>query len=197
MSVRANHFFVLTLCLSLPFALVLTGCCQKCGADRCTPRSLWQSPTVQVTRALLLVNENDLRILDIDGKGAGPTCVGEGQMQEFHLIPGEHTITAVFRRAEPRSEGFLADTHGRPLTHTFTLLAGHEYVALHREHPGPCPEDEPGVAEVATNVFNPPELYWRLEIVDLAEAGAESDPEVRAAQAYVDWLKDWSDTTGK
>jgi len=194
---RTNHFFVLPLCVSLSLVLVLAGCCQECGRDRCTPRSLWQSPTVQVTRTLLLVNQEDLRIVYIDGKKAHPTCIGQGGMREYHLYPGEHSFTAVFRHAEPPSEGLLADTHGRPLTDTFVLLAGHEYVALHREHPGARPDNETDAANVATNVFNPPELYWRLEVVDLAEAGADVEPEVREAQAYSKWLKEWSTNAGK
>mgnify|MGYP001825291499 CR=1 FL=1 len=197
MSLRASYSLVLSLCVSLLVSLALAGCCQKCGEDQCTPRSLWQSPTIQVTRTLLLVSQDDLRILYIDGKTAQPTCIGEGGMREFHLRPGEHTFTAVFRRAEPPSEGLLADTRGRALTDTFVLLAGHEYVALHREHAGPCPENESGVANVATNVFNPPELHWRLDIVDLAEAGVDVEPEVREAQAYTDWLKERPDTLGK
>lgn len=197
MSLRVNHFFRLSLYVLSLLSLVLAGCCKECGSDQCTPRSLWQSPTVQVTHSLLLVNENDLRIISIDSKDGDPACTGEGGMREYHLHPGEHTITADFRRAEPRSEGFLADTHGRPLTNTFTLLVGHEYVALHREYPGECPEDEPGVAKVETNVRNRPTLYWRLDIVDLAEAEVDAEPEVRAAKAYVDWLKDWSDNRGK
>ena len=194
---RINHSFVLSLCLSVLLALVLSGCCQECGADRCTPRSLWQSPTVQVTRTLLLVNQDDLRIVYIDGKKAHPTCIGQGGMREYHLHPGEHSFTAVFRRPEPPSEGVLADTRGRWLTATFVLLAGHEYVALHREHPGPRPDSEADAGKVATNVLNPPELYWNLDLVDLAEAGADVEPEVREALAYCEWLKDWSDRTGK
>jgi hypothetical protein len=197
MFLRANYFLVLSLCASLLFSFALAGCCQECGGDRCTPRSLWQSPTVQVTHALLLVNQEDLRILRIDGKKAHPTCIGADGMREFHLHPGEHTFTAVFRHGEPLSEGLLGDTHGRPLTDTYVLLAEHEYVALHREHPGLCPDNESGVADVATNVFNPPQLYWCLDIVDLAEAGVEGEPEVREAQAYSDWLKDWSEALGK
>jgi len=197
MFAQTNRFLVLSLCVSLFVSLVLAGCCQTCTGDKCTPRSPWQSPTIQATRALVLVNQNDLRILRIDGKKTRPTCIGEGGMREYHLPPGKHVFTAVFRHDAPPGEGLLADVRGCPLTQAYDLSAGHEYVAFHREHPGPQPQGEAGVAPVATNVFNPPQLHWCLEIVDLDEPGAELEPEVREAQAYSAWIKETSETLGK
>ena len=199
MAGRTNHFcvFVFSLCVCTFAALALTGCCSKCTGDRCAPRSPWQSPTIRATRTLLLANPGDLRILRIDGRKTHATCIGEGGTLEYHLRPGEHTFTAVFRHDAPPDEGLLADVQGYALTRTYELLAGHEYVAFYREHPGPCPESESGVAPVATNVFNPPELYWCLEIADLADPGSEAEPEVREAQAYVAWIKQESETLGK
>ena len=117
-------------------------------------------------------------------------------MREYHLLPGAHTVTAVFRHASPRREGFLADARGRPLTRRHVLLVGHEYVAFYREHPGPKPEHQEEVADVATNVLNPPPLHWSLEIVDLATAAA-SEPEVRDAQTYSTWINGPPETLGK
>lgn len=197
MPMRVRCFLVLFLFIVAFAAMGLTGCCRECMGDRCTPRSPWQSPTIQATHALVLVNQEGLRILRIDGQKARPTCIGESGMREYHLHPGEHVFTAVFRHDAPSGEGLLADVKGRPLTHTYELLAGHEYVAFYREHPGPKPEPETGAGEIATNVFNPPQLYWRLEVVDLSEPGAELGPEVRDAQAYSDWLKENAATLGK
>ena len=118
-------------------------------------------------------------------------------MREYHLPPGGHTFTAVFRRAAPPGQGLLAEVQGCPLTHGHELSAGHEYIAFYREHPGPKPEEEADVAAVATNVFNPPQGHWCLEIVDLAEPRAEIEPEGRGAQAYSAWLKGASETLGK
>ncbi len=182
-----------------PFLLIVlllvacgaVGCrCTDCEGAKCVPRSPWQSPTIQATRSLLLVNRAELRIVHIDGKGADPTCVSEQGLEEYHLLPGRHTLTAVFRYAAPPSEGVLADVHGRPLTLEHEFLAGHEYVAVYREHEGPTPEARFGVADVATNVLNPPQLYWTLEIVDVADASMSFEPEVADAQSYLSWVKD-------
>jgi len=197
MRVRTSRLPVFLLCAAPLVSLLLTGCCKMCTGDKCTARSPWQSPTIQAMRTLLLVNREELRILRIDGRGADPTCIGTGGVREYHLLPGEHTVTAVFRYAAPRSEGLLADVQGQPLTHRYALLAGHEYVAFYREHPGPKPEHERGVADIATNVLNPPQLHWSLEIVDLATAGADSEPEVRDAQTYSSWVNDAPETLGK
>lgn len=184
MSLRANHFLVLSLCVSLSF--VLAGCCQNCGGDSCTPRSAWQSPTIQATRSLLLVDRTELRVILIDGKKAHPTCVSQDDVREYYLAPGEHSVTAVYRYASPPEEGFLAGMHGKDATRTLRFEVGRVYVAYYREHPGPVPEGDPAVGYVETNVINPPELYWSLEIDDVALAGGE--PEVEEAQDYLAWV---------
>jgi hypothetical protein len=148
-------------------------------------------------RSLLLANRKELRILRIDGRSAHPTCVGLDQVREYHLLPGEHTITAVFRYAAPPGEGVLADVQGLPLTRTYTFRAGHEYVAYYCEHLGRMPEQEPEVAEIATNAFDPQEMYWSLKIADLAEAEEDLGPEVRDALAYKTWVGDRLETQGK
>ncbi|MDY0355028.1 MAG: hypothetical protein RBR19_04055 [Sedimentisphaerales bacterium] len=182
-----------------PFLLIVlllvacgtVGCrCSDCEGARCVPRSPWQSPTIQVTRSLLLVNRDELRILYIDGHDASPTCVSVQGVQEYHLLPGWHTLTAVFRYPAPPSEGVLADVNGQPLTLEHEFLAGHEYVAVYREHEGPTPQAEFGVADAATNVLNPPQLYWTLDAVDVADASMSLEPEVADAQSYLSWVKD-------
>ena len=191
MCVRARRLVRPFVPVALLFLSFLAGCrCTDCAGAKCVPRSPWQSPTIQVTRSLLLVNRDELRILYIDGHDASPTCVSVQGVQEYHLLPGWHTLTAVFRYAAPPSEGVLADVHGRPLTLEHEFLAGHEYVAVYREHAGPTPEARFGVADVATNVLNPPQLYWTLEIVDVADASVSFEPEVADAQAYLSWVKD-------
>jgi hypothetical protein len=179
-------FLFVTLFLP-PF---LAGCrCHDCEGGKCVPRSPWQSPTIQVTRSLLLVNRAELRIVYIDGHDASATCVSAQGVQEYHLLPGRHTLTAVFRYSAPLSEGLLADVQGLALTTEHEFLAEHEYVAVYREHEGSAPEGEMGVAEVATNVLNPPpELYWTLDIVDVA--GPSPEPEVTEAQAYLSWVRE-------
>ncbi len=191
MSVRAHRLVKSSSLLALLAASLAASCrCADCGVTRCTPRSPWQSPTIQSTRSLLLVNQAELRIVCIDGRHARPTCVSTDGVEEYHLLPGQHTLTAVFRYAAPPSEGVLADVHGQPLTIRHEFLAGHEYVAVYREHAGPTPKAPFGVAKVATSVRNQPQLYWTLDIVDVAEPSAGLDPEVADARAYLSWLRD-------
>ncbi len=179
------------LLFSLVSALFLVGCScgNNCEGAKCVPRSPWQSPTIQVTRSLLLVNRAELRILYIDGHDAYPTCVSDQGVEEYHLLPGRHTLVAVFRYSAPPSEGVLADVHGEPLRMEQEFLAQHEYVAVYREHEGTPPAGELYAAEVATNVLNPPELYWTLDIADIADAGPNPEPEVADAQAYLSWVR--------
>lgn len=197
MPARTTRALIALSCAALLISVALTGCCRKCTEGRCTPRSPWQSPTVQAMRSLLLVNREELRILHIDGASAHPTCVGEDRVREYHLLPGEHTLTVVFRYAAPPSEGLLADVQGLPLTRAYTFRAGHEYVAYYAEHRSPKPETAPEVADIATNALDPQEMYWSLEIVDLAEVDNDLAPEVRDALAYNIWVRGTRRTQGK
>lgn len=191
MCVQTRHLIKPFLISALLAVSLLIGCrsADPCEGAKCMPRSPWQSPTIQVTRSLLLVNRDELRIVSIDGREPYPTCVSVAGVEEYHFLPGWHTITAVFRYSVPPSEGVLADVHGRPLTVEHEFLAEHEYVAVYREHEGTAPEGVMGVAPAATNMLNPPELYWTLDIVDVAYTGPVSEPEVAEAQSYLAWVK--------
>jgi len=169
-------------------ALALTGCgSQSACTDKCAPKGRWQSPTTQAVRALLLVNNEDLRIRVLDGQGKPSKCVMRDGVREYYLQRGPHTITATFSYDVPRSEGLLGAVKGQPLTMTHDFQTEHAYVALYREHPYPKPSDN--VGEVASNVHRPHEqYYWTLEIVDLAEATFRSEPEVENARLYCDWV---------
>jgi hypothetical protein len=186
MRIRANRFLALCLGASFFIPFVLSGCCKHCGGERCLPRSRWQSPTIQVTHALLVVNRPELRIIEIDGKHVSPTCVSASGVREYYLVPGTHTITAVYRYDSPPEEGFMAGMHGKDASRTWVFEVAHAYVAYYREHPGSVPEGDSGVAYVETNVLNPPELYWSLEVADLADPSVE--PEVVDARDYIDWV---------
>jgi hypothetical protein len=177
--------------VALVAAFSLAGCCKKCTDDVCTPRSPWQSPTIHATRSLLLVNTEELRIVLLDGEKAYPTCVAEGGVREYHLVPGEHGMTAVFRYADSP----LADVVGLPLRQAHDFLPGHVYVAVYREHVGDKPESETGVAEVATTVIDSPDLYWSLEILDLANA-QNVELEVEEARSYSAWVTGTSANLG-
>lgn len=183
MGVQARHVVKLSPLVVLVSVLSLAGCCTKCTGDKCTPRSPWQSPTIHATRSLLLVNTQELRFVLLDGDQANPTCVAESGVREYHLVPGEHSVTAVFRYAD----SLLADVTGLPLTLTHEFVPGHVYVAVYREHESDDAEPEAAVAEVASSAIGAPPLYWSLEILDVADAW-NSEPEVEEARAYSAWV---------
>ncbi len=181
MGVQTRH--VVRVSLLIPLIAALSGCSNRYTHDKCTPRSPWQSPTINTMRSLLLVNTEELRIVLADGRPVCRTFVADSGVCEYHLIAGEHSITAVFRYAD----GLMADVKGKPLTLSYDFLPGHSYVAVYREHEGELPELEIGVAEVVSEVIGAPPLYWSLDILDLADAG-NIEPEVEQARAYHAWI---------
>lgn len=166
MAVRSHRLFVLLLC---SVALALGGCCSRCGST-CAPQGPWQSPTIQATRALMVVNTEELRILRIDGRNVHPSCIGADGVREYHIPAGMHTITATFRYAAPVSGGLVGAVWGVPMTQQRQFLTGHEYVPVYRQH-----------ARTATAGSD---RYWSLNIADLAQAGPDPEPEVREAKRY-------------
>lgn len=189
MSVRRRRLFTPYLVTVLLAALAVAGCRSGYScASRCTPRGPWQSPSIQAVRALLLVNTQELEIQRLDRKRARPACTGRDDVREYHLSPGAHSVRATFCYDTPPSEGLLGEVQGLPLTVEHEFLAGHEYVAVYREHPYPKPFE--GVGEVASNVRESDErYYWTLEIVDLTEATLRTEPEVEEARLYCAWIK--------
>ncbi|UCD53516.1 MAG: hypothetical protein JSW27_12850 [Phycisphaerales bacterium] len=166
MSVRSRRLFALTLC---SVTLALGGCCSRCGS-RCTPQGPWQSPTIQATRALMVVNTEELRILRMDGRNIRPSCIGAGGVREYHIPAGTHAITASFRYAARVSGGLIGAVSGVPVTQRHQFVAGHEYVPVYREHARP---------EKARG-----DRTWSLDVVDLAQARPNPEPEVREARRY-------------
>ena len=184
MSVRAESLSMSFAGSVLLVALVVAGggCCPRCGS-RCIPRGPWQSPTIQATRALLVVNTKELHILRIDGKNVQPACVGADGVCEYYVPGGTHTITASFRYAAPVSGGLIGAVHGAPLTVRHQFITGHEYVPIYREHQGQEPETE-YLLDAIASVVSAPDRYWSLEIADLAQARPDPEPEVEEARLY-------------
>jgi len=133
MFVRSHRLLALLLG---SVTLVPGGCCSRCGS-RCTPRGPWQSPTIQATRALMVVNTEELRILRIDGRNVQPSCIGADGVREYHIPAGTHSITASFRYAARVSGGLIGAVWGLPATQRQQFIAGHEYVPVYREHVQP------------------------------------------------------------
>ncbi len=188
MFVLRNRFVVMSLCVTPLAAFVLTGCCHRCGS-KCTPKGLWESPTIQTTRALLLVNTPELHILRIDGRNVRPSCIGEGSVREFYLPVGEHRITASFRYQAPVSGNLIGAVEGKPLTLTQPFMAGHEYVAVYREHPCPRPEAETLVEAILLTLLPIQDRIWSMDIVDLACVRPDSPPQVTKAQLYCSLIR--------
>ena len=183
MSAQKNRFLVMSLCITPLATLALAGCCRRCGG-KCTPQGLWESPTIQATRALVLVNAPELHILRIDGRNTSPSCVGEGGVREYYLPIGEHRVTASFRYQAPVSGDLIGAVEGKPLTLKYQFVAGHEYVAVYHEHRHPRPQAESFVEAVAMTLLPVQDRTWSMDIVDLAHVGPDSEPHVKQAQLY-------------
>ncbi len=178
MSGRSRHLYVLFLCISLAGA----GCCSRCGSY-CTPEGPWQSPTFQATRALLVVNTPELRILRVNGRNVRPSCIGRDGVREYHLPAGTHTVTATFRYAGLVAGGLLGEVRGAPLTIEQQFLAGHEYVPVYREFANGRTNAKYLVEAIGAAVAGT-DRYWSLDVMDLANAPRTSYPEVAEAQDY-------------
>jgi len=176
------RFLLLSLCGASWVALVASGCCPRCGST-CTPQGPWQSPTMQATRALLVVNTEELRILRIDGKNVRPSCIGEGGVREYHLPAGMHTVTASFCYAAPVSGGLIGAVRGVPVTRRHQFVAGHEYVPMYREYTWRRPQAKYLLDAVGALIAGS-DRHWSLAIADLAETRPNPEPEVEEARHY-------------
>jgi len=83
---RSVHLMVLFAFIGAWSVACMSGCTRRCSSQ-CEPRGPWQSPTIQATRSLLLVNTTELKILRIDGRNVRPSCVGQGGVHEYHIPP--------------------------------------------------------------------------------------------------------------
>ena len=194
MSIRSNRCFTVCIVSAAILAAVQTGCCPRCESQ-CTPKGLWQSPTIQSTRALLLIDMPELHILRIDGKNVSPSCIGESGIREYYLAPGPHTITASFRYQAPVGAGLIGAVEGKPLTieHPFDL--GRAYVAIYHEYTYPKVEPENLVEAIALALAPTQEGYWTMNIVDLTDAIPDADSNIQRAQLYCSLLKGESSET--
>jgi len=165
----------------LPLAFCLLSCLGCRSESKCG--DLWDSPTIKGTRALVVVPAGELKILRIDGRNVRPYQISKTHGQREYLIPaGEHTITAVFRYAAPVSNGLLGEVRGHPLRLKHFFHAGREYAALYRIHPYERPEPRWLCEVVAMALFTPVDYYWSMDLVDLAQTGAEIERKVQRAE---------------
>lgn len=188
MSVRGHRLPHLIVTIVLPVALLVGGCCPRC-ATRCTPHGPWQSPTINTTHALLLVNTPELHVLRVDGRNVHPSCIGADGVREYHMPPGMHTVTATFSYAAPVYGGVIGAMRGTPTTVRCRFQVGHEYVSLYREHLYPRREAE-SFFDAAAATLAGSDRYWSLAIRDLAETDGDPEPEVIEARHYCAAIRD-------
>ena len=168
MSVRARRF---TSWFLLVASLVVVGSgCRSEPRLNCTPKGLWQSPILQATRAHLVLPEEELHILRIDGKNAHALRSSPSRTKEFFLPGGEHSITASFRYSAHVPGGVVGEVRGMPLTIEHDFVVGHEYEAVYHESVGPKRTAKWWLEGIVIDIFRPQELYWSLEIIDRTES---------------------------
>jgi hypothetical protein len=176
------RLFLSSLCGAFWVVLVASGCCPRCGRV-CTPQGPWQSPTMQATRALLVVNTEELKILRIDGKNVRPSCIGAGGVREYHLPAGMHSVTASFCYAGPVHGGLIGAVRGVPVTLRHQFVAGHEYVPMYRQYIRRRPPAK-YLLEAVGAVMAGSDQHWSLTIADLAETRPDPEPEIVEARHY-------------
>jgi hypothetical protein len=168
MSVPAHRLFVLLL-LVVSWALAGGGCCSQ--VHTCTmSRGLWESPIIRETRALLVVPDEELSILRVDGKDPQASRLSRGPAKEYFLPGGDHCVTASFWYAAPMRGGPIGSVHGLPLTLKRRFVVGHKYVAAYRQYlvaPGPAPRWL--LDALVAEIVPPQREYWSLDIVDVTE----------------------------
>lgn len=186
---RSSRSLVKSIALVGSLAVALLASCSRPCASLCTPEGPWQSPSIRSTRALLVVEAPELRILRVDGGNVSPACQRETGVREYYLPPGPHRITASFRYQARVGGGIIGAVEGEPLTLKHQFVAGRAYVAIYREHPLPQPEPE-GLFGALRLAFSPrQESYWSMHIVDLTDVGSDADPAIKRAQLYCSLIK--------
>jgi hypothetical protein len=170
MSVRTHRLSVLFLPV---VSLVLAGAgCSPQVHTYTTAKSLWESPIIRETRALLSVPNEELSILSVDGKSAQSSRLDNGPVKEYFLPGGEHDVTAEFSYSEVIKGAGLGGVHGLPITLKQSFVVGHKYLASYRQFVVPRPEPEGWLDQIIADVINPQREYWSLEITDVTEPEA-------------------------
>jgi hypothetical protein len=150
-------------------ALSGAGCCSQMHTYS-TSKSLWESPIIRETRALLVVPNEELSIVRVDGQGAQVSRLSQGPVREYFVAGGEHRVTASFRYAEYQAGGGVGEVRGLPITLHKRFMVGHKYVAVYRQFVQPRPQPRGWLDEFLTDMMNPPREFWSLEFVDVTQA---------------------------
>jgi hypothetical protein len=166
MTVQARRLSVLFLPV-VSLALAGAGCCCPQVHTYTTSKSLWESPIVRETRALLVVPNEELSIQHVDGKNAQVSRLSKGPVREYFLPAGEHRVTVSLRYAEALAGGGVGEVRGLPITLRKSFQVGHRYVAVYRQFVEARPEPQGWLDHLLVEMINPQREYWSLEFVDV------------------------------
>ncbi len=173
MSVPAHR---LSACLLPVVSLVwLSAGCSSHIHSYTESKSLWESPIVRETRALLSVRCEELSILRVDGRSAQVSHLGQSPVKEYFLSGGEHSVTAAFKYADSGAGGVATVVRGMPITLRQPFRVGHRYEAVYRQFVRPLPEPKYLLDQIVATMTNPPQEFWTLEIVDVTETAKATD----------------------
>jgi hypothetical protein len=172
MSVHAHRLSVLFLPI-VSLALVGVGCSPQVHTYN-TCKSLWDSPIIRETRALLVVPNEELSIVSVDGKSAQVSRLSKGPVKEYFLQAGEHRVTATFHYSEPLKGGGVGEVRGLPIRLRQPFKVGHVYVAVYRQFVTTKPQPRGWLDGFFTEMLNPTREFWSLEFVDTTETAKET-----------------------
>jgi hypothetical protein len=166
MSVQAHRLSVLFLPV-VSLALAGAGCCAKAQSYSAS-KSFWESPIVRETRALLVVPNEELTILTVDGKSAQVSRLSKGPVKEYFLSEGEHRVKMSLRYAEALAGGGVGEVRGLPITLRKSFQVGHKYMAVYRQFAVETqPEPQGWLDRLIVDATNPTREYWSLDFVDV------------------------------
>jgi hypothetical protein len=165
MSVQAHRLSGLLLPV-LSLAWLGAGCCSQTHSYAGS-KSLWESPIVRETRALLSVRYEELSILRVDGSSPRGTRLSPGPDREYFLSAGDHCLTAALKYATPLEGGGVGVVRGLPITFHKSFQVGHKYEVVYRQFVRPLPKPQGWLDHIILSVINPPEEFWKVEIVDV------------------------------
>ena len=169
MSVQAHRLAALFLSV-VSLALAGGGCCSQMHTYN-SSKSLWESPIIRETRALLVVPNEELSMMRIDGQGAQVSRLSQGPVREYFVTGGEHRVTASFRYSEYLAGGGVGEVRGLPITLRQHFLVGHKYVAVYRQFVEPRPQPKGWLDGFFADMTNPQREFWSLEFVDVTQKG--------------------------
>ncbi len=166
MGVQARRLSVLYLPV-VSLVWLGAGCCCPQVQSYSSPKSLWESPIVRETRALLVVPNEELFVLQVDGKNAQVSRLSKGPVKEYFLPAGEHRVMMSLRYAEPLKGGGMGEVRGLPITLCKSFEVGHKYVAVYHQFVQERPEPQGWLDHLLMEMTNPLREYWSLDFVDV------------------------------